>query len=84
MVAYARLTRTMSASPTAVVATPTTMAVRMSTWGSGFEYRVHPSARIGAVPPDTFPTEMKKRNTEVWKMLRPMIFLTRFPLAATV
>ena len=67
-----------------MVATPTTMAVRMSTCGRGLEYRVQPSATMGAVPPETFPTEMKKRNTEAWKMLSPMTFLTRFPLAATV
>ena len=40
-----------------MVATPTTMAVRISTWGSGFEYSRSPvSLRIGAVPPAILPT----------------------------
>jgi hypothetical protein len=41
-----------------VVATPTTIAVRIRTWGRGLEYCLIPSARIGAVPPVTLAIRM--------------------------
>jgi hypothetical protein len=71
------------ARPMATVATPTTIAVRIRTWGSGFEYTVTPSRRIGVEPPMILPAEMKRIKTEVWKMPRPMSFLTMFPRAIT-
>ncbi len=50
--------RTTSARPSASVATPTTIAVRISTCGNGFEYTVNASLRIGAVPPISLPGAM--------------------------
>ena len=46
--------RTTSASPKANVATPTTMAVRIKTWGKGLEYVSQSGERMGAVPPRIF------------------------------
>ena len=49
----ASLMRTTRLRPSADVATPTTIAVRMSTCGRGFEYTTScsPCTKIGAVPP---------------------------------
>ena len=44
--------------PKALVATPTTIAVRIKTWGSGLEYVENESANMGGVPPIIFPGEM--------------------------
>ena len=55
--------RTASASPRAVVAMPTTMAVRIKTWGKGLEYCCIPSAKMGAVPPfDLRHADIKDKN----------------------
>ena len=40
IVPYSLLMRNIIARPSAVVATPTTIAVRIKTCGNGFEYRV--------------------------------------------
>src|SRR5690606_2365388 len=58
---YSSLMRTASASPSASVATPTTMAVRISTCGNGFEYTAKEGSRIGGVPPMIFPGLMNRR-----------------------
>ena len=59
--------------------TPTTMAVRMRTCGSGLTNG--PSAwgpSSGGDPSVTIAVVMKKRKMPVWKMLSPMTFATRF------
>ena len=69
---------TVSAKPSAVVATPTTMAVSIRTCGRGLEYISFTlSVKIGAVPPAIFPKVIYKRNTDVWKIARPTIFFKR-------
>ena len=56
IVPYALLILTVNARPSAVVATPTTIAVSISTCGRGFEYISFTlSVKIGAVPPAIFP-----------------------------
>ena len=64
--------------PSAVVATPTTIAVSIRTCGRGFEYISFTlSVKIGAVPPAIFPNVIYKRKTDVWKRARPTIFFKR-------
>jgi hypothetical protein len=77
--------RTTIASPRAVVETPTTIAVRISTCGNGFEYSwsVAPGWMMGAVPPSTLSMVMYMRNTADWKIDSPSSFLTRLPRAMT-
>ncbi len=55
IVPYSSRIRTMSAKASAVVATPTTIAVSINTLGSGCEYGPPRSTKIGAVPPRTLP-----------------------------
>src|SRR5690606_4294924 len=78
---YSSRIRTTTASPRAVVAIPTTMAVRISTCGRGLEKTPprSPGVRIGAVPPSILFIEMYSRNTAAWNTFSPIIRLIRLP-----
>mgnify|MGYP006872221046 CR=1 FL=1 len=71
-------------NPKAAVATPTTIAVSIKTCGSGFEYIASTFIKIGAVPSMIFARETKNKNTEVWNISRPTIYLIKYVLVIMI
>jgi hypothetical protein len=71
----------------AKTATPITIAVSTSAWGTGSTIRaasISGVEKMGAVPPLIYPMEIRNKFTPVSIMLRPIITLIRLCLTRTI